>query len=149
MSLQLVPNGVDVLSPWQQMYAGAGIRSVQETVPHRPVEEHERLSQFFVVDGDGVPFGLLSAIDMGDGLVEVGARFWERRARTGLILADWLSELLRTYSVIMVRCYRSNHPVKRLLQRGGFRLVKIEGRIEFYVVTRDSFMGRAREVGHG
>lgn len=147
--MQLIPNGVDVLSPWQQMYAGAGIRSVQATVPHRPVADGERLSQFFVVDDDGVPFGLLSAIDMGDGLVEVGARFWEKRARTGLILADWLSELLRTYSVIMVRCYRTNQPVKKLLQRGGFRLVKIEGKLEFHVVTRDAFMGRHKEVGHG
>lgn len=146
--MRLQPNGRDVLSTWQQMYASSGIRSVQESVPDRPVAEHERLSQWFVMDDEESPFGLLSAIDMGDGLVEVGARFWEKRARVGLILADWLSELLRTYSVVMVRCYRNNVRVKRLLQRGGFRLVKIEGKLEFYVTTRDSFLGRNREVGH-
>lgn len=146
--MRLQPNGRDVLSTWQQVYASSGIRSVQESVPERPVAAHEQLSQWFVIDDDETPFGLLSAIDMGDGLVEVGARFWEKRNRTGLILSDWLSELLRTYSAVMVRCYRTNQPVKRLLQRGGFRLVKLEGRLEFYVVTRQTFLGRHKEVGH-
>lgn len=150
MSVKLVENLPGALEIWQAMYAGNGIRAVAATVPERPLQEGESLRQFLVLDEYEVPFGLLSEIDLGEGIAEVGVRFWERNPRIALILADWLGELLRTYSVLVVRCFSNNHPVKKLLQRGGFRLFRIEGRIEFYVVNRDTFMGREKEAGlHG
>lgn len=149
--MTLVQNGPGVLEIWQAMYAGNGIQAVAKTVPARPLLEGETLTQFFVLDEYGVPFGLLSQIDLGSGIVEVGARFWENSPRIAYILADWLEGLLAgSYSVLVARCFKTNHPVKKLLQRGGFRLVKVEGKLEFYVASRDTFLGRKKEVSvHG
>lgn len=149
MSFHTIPDGVDVLEPWQAMYAGNGIQAVGGTVPPRPPVEGEVVSKHFVLDRDEVPVGLLSVIDMGRGIVEFGARFWEQNPRIALLLDEWMRTLLNTYSAVVVRCYSTNSRVKKLVQRTGFRLFRIEkpstGRgasVEFYIVTPDTYLGR-------
>ena len=149
MSLRTIPDGVDVLKPWQAMYAGNGINAVAESVPPRPTLEGEYVTKFFVLDRDEVPIGMLSVVDMGRGIVEFGARFWEQNPRIALLLDDWMRDLLNSYSAVVVRCYSTNSRVKKLVQRTGFRLFRIERpttrrgpSIEFYIVTPDTYLGR-------
>jgi len=144
--MQLLRNAEGVLKMWQAGYAQAGIRDTNGTVPHIPVDPVE---QVWVLDHGGVPIGLLSLLPTGDErIIEVGARFWDQNPRIGYILADWIDGVLRRYDVVVARCYRDNWPVKKLLQRGGFRLIRIEGKIEFYTVTKDTYLGRRKEIGH-
>lgn len=96
-----------------------------------------------------IPIGLLT--EMGEGnVVEVGVRLWEITPTAAIAIADWIDDCLTRYAVVAARVLSRNHRVKRLLQRGGFRLVRIEKGIEFYAVTKDSYLGRRKEAGqHG
>ena len=141
--MQFVSNGPGVLKPWQVAYVQTGIKATNKSVPM--INTTSEIT--FLVNQDQVPVGMLSLMHISDTSVEVGARFWERVPTAAFILSDWIEDLLRRYDAVVARCYASNRRVKRLLQRGGFRLVIIKGKIEFYAVSKDTFLGRRKETG--
>lgn len=114
-----------------------------------PVIHRDVTGQWVVMSMKGVPYGLLTEMAEGDA-VEVGARLWKVSPAITLAAADWIDDCLDRYAVAVARVFSRNHRVKRLLQRGGFRLVRVERGVEFYAVTRDTYLGRRKEAGqHG
>lgn len=104
---------------------------------------------------EGAPVGMVTLIDHGalpDGarIAEIGARFWNRKALVpGAVLDSFIEGVLGKFDVILVRCYWDNRALKRLLQRSGFRLARIEreesGRdVETHAVSRSTYLGRKR-----
>jgi hypothetical protein len=116
----------------------AGIKETQATVPTITPPPPNAV-YWVVVDDDLDTYGILTAIPLDQG-VEVGVRFWRKNMSTGRILEKWLMWLMTTYTVVVARVYPSNHRVKRLLQRGGFRLREVTDGLEYYTVTKDTFL---------
>jgi len=98
-----------------------GIRRTNATVP--PIAgSHD---SFLVLDGDK-PVGLFAVIPTGNPeAVEVGVRFWERRASAPLVMAKHLALLFKEFPYVLARCYANNMNVRHLLQRGGFILLGV------------------------
>lgn len=142
------------LTPLEMQYVEFGLKKTNSTVPKVDVP---LTNQWLLMNQLDLPVGLLSEMEhrSEDGssvLVEIGARVWDMSPATTLALADWIEDVLCRYDVAVARVYRSNDRVKRLLQRGGFRLVT-PGKVETYAVTSKAYLGRRRNmegvVGHG
>ncbi len=136
------------ISPEQRAIIEKGYEDTQGTVPFVDGAPDDRV---WVFDKDERPIGSLSAKVLNDNTVEVGLRFWERSNVSALLAAEWIEGLLDQYPVVVARCYPTNWPVKKLLQRGGFRLLKIDDEgIEYHVTTKDTFLGTRKEPrAHG
>lgn len=137
----------DALTPEQLAVVEAGYEGTQGTVPYIEGAPDDRV---WVIGKNDEPIGSLSAVVLSDTTVEVGLRFWEFTPVIGFIAAEWIEGLLDQYPVVVARCYPTNWPVKKLLQRGGFRLLKIgEDDIEYHVTSKDTFLGTRKEPRHG
>lgn len=142
--MQLQPVGVGELEGWQGFIAQQGLK---ETQPSVPVVPGPATRQFWVMDAEDIPRGLLSEIEVNEDVVEIGVRFWDANPANMLIADRWMREVLTRYRVAMARCYSSNKGIKRVLQRAGFRLDMIQDGVEFYAVSRDTYLGRGRNHG--
>jgi len=98
-----------------------GIRRTNATVP--PVSG--TYDSFLVLDGDR-PIGLFTLIPTSNpDAIEVGVRFWEKRAAIAFVMAEQLAELFELFPYVLARCYANNMNVRHLLQRAGFILLGV------------------------
>lgn len=143
--MKLLSGGWRALPRKQAEYARAGIERTDHMVPDVP--DVGKWAQWLWVIHDDLPVGLFTLIPLKQaGAAEIGVRFWDENPRNGFFLAGWLDDVLENYPVIIVRCYAKNRKIKRLLQRGGFRLGRImDDGIEVHSVTRDTYLGTRRK----
>lgn len=93
--------------------------------------------------------GLLSAYRLGDGVGEISVNFFSPARTSHIRLLDrWAWEELADYHTLVARTWRWNTPVKRILQRFGFRLAGTMGSIEVYAVKRPDIL-RLRRNEYG
>lgn len=130
-----------------------GIQRTQRTVPH--VEGPHQTGIVLRREKDWErPIGLVALFPIefeGENFAEIGVRFWEPTNVKHRVLLHGLYALFEHYRGAIARVYASNRPVKGLLQRGGFRLMKrwkeqetsetgtISRTIELYGVKREEF----------